>query len=96
MGKSIPVQLGAIRFPTKDAALSVVRDTLNRYKPGQRVYSADEPLLHALLLRHPHATAKIGVGVDHFMVRSADFGTKCFWVVRTDQSTERFSYKECL
>ena len=34
---------------------------------------------------------KIGCGITDFSVRTADFGTKCFWVNRTDGTTEKFS-----
>lgn len=96
MAKAMALQLGEMRFEKKGDALIEVRRTLQRYSLGQRVLSEDEDLLRALLARHPNAAGKIGVGVDHFMVRSADYGTRCFWVVRTDGTTERFSYKECL
>jgi hypothetical protein len=96
MAKAIPLQLDGRDFAKKGDALLHVRARLQSYSPGQRVADEDEALLRALLARHPDSVAKTGSGVDHFMVRSADYGTKCFWVVRTDGSTERFSYKECL
>lgn len=96
MAKAVQVKLGEYSFDTKTDALSKVRETLNRYSPGDRVSLNDEKLLRALVERHPEASSKIGQGVDHFMVRSADYGTQCFWVVRNDGSTERFSYKACL
>lgn len=96
LGKAIPIRLGNLTFEKKGDALVLVRQTLNRYSPGDRVAPNDEELLRALIERHPDAQLKIGNGIDHFMVRSADYGTQCFWVVRMDGSTERFSYKECL
>jgi hypothetical protein len=96
MAKAIPLRLGGMNFERKGDALMWVRSTLQRYSPGQKVAAEDEELLRALLERHPDSVQKTGVGVDHFMVRSADYGTQCFWVVRSDGSTERFSYKECL
>ncbi len=96
MGKAIPISLGRLSFEKKGDALLLVRETLNRYSPGDRVAPDDEELLWALIKRHPDALLKIGNGIDHFTVRSADYGTQCFWVVRIDGSTERFSYKECL
>jgi hypothetical protein len=50
----------------------------------------------AALAHHPEAAAKTGCGISHFSVRSADFGTKCFWVNRTDGTTEKFSYLSCI
>jgi hypothetical protein len=63
--------LGSLTFKRKGDALLRVRETLQRYSPGDRVAVEDE-LLRALLRRHPDAALKIGKGVDHFMVRSAD------------------------
>lgn len=39
---------------------------------------------------------RMGSGITHFSVRSADFGSKCFWVNRVDGSSEKFSYKACI
>lgn len=44
----------------------------------------------------PDAATKIGSGVRGFEVRSADYGTQCFWILRVDGSDERFSYKSCI
>lgn len=96
MGKAMPLRIGEMQFATKGDALLHIRETLRRYLPGERVSIEDEHFLRSLLERHPNAAEKMGVGVNHFMVRSADYGTQCFWVVRTDGSTQRFSYKECL
>ncbi|WJI78038.1 MULTISPECIES: DCL family protein [unclassified Mesorhizobium] len=69
---------------------------LNRYRPGDAVSAADVAFLAEALKRHPEARTKIGSGIRSFDVRSADYGTKCFWVLRTDGSEERFSYKSCV
>jgi hypothetical protein len=45
---------------------------------------------------HPEAADKIGSGIKDFSVRSADFGTKCFWVNRTDGTTDKFSHTACV
>ena len=55
----------------------------------------DAEVLLAILQLHPDAKEKIGVGVTHFSVRSADFGSQCFWVNRIDGTTEKFSYRAC-
>jgi hypothetical protein len=47
-------------------------------------------------INHPDAASKIGGGVTHFSVRSADFSTKCFWVNRVDGTTEKLSYQACV
>lgn len=90
-----PVTIGKINFAKKGDALAHMKAMLDRYDIGDRVNASDTEFLRAALSLHPEASAKIGSGVAHFSVRSADFGTRCFWVNRTDGSTEKFSYKSC-
>ena len=44
---------------------------------------------------HPEAAEKIGPGIESFSVRTADYGTRCFWVNRVDGTTEKFSFRAC-
>ena len=69
---------------------------LHKYDVGDKVSAADAEVLRAALARHPDADAKVGCGTANFSVRSADFGSKCFSVNRTDGSTEKFSYRSCI
>ena len=80
-----------MHFEKKGDAVAYLKDILRRYDLGDRVSSEDSVILHAALEHHPNTVAKIGSGVTSFSVRSADFGTKCFWVNRTDGTTEKFS-----
>lgn len=96
MARRQPVTFGTLHFPDKKSALAHLKSLLGSYRPGDRVSDADEVVLREALQNHADAASKVGPGVDHFMVRSADFGTQCFWVVRTDGTTERFSYKRCV
>lgn len=91
-----PLTLGPMDFATRGDATSYLRSILRRYDVGDRVNALDEQVLRAALARHPEAKVKIGCGVAHFSVRSADFGSKCFWLNRTDGTTEKFSYKKCV
>jgi Protein of unknown function (DUF3223) len=91
-----PITIGSLNFAKRGDANTFLRDMLNRYDIGDRVSAADEGVLRAALPLHPQADEKIGCGVTHFSVRSADFGTKCFWVNRLDGTTEKFSYKTCI
>ncbi len=93
MAKSIPVSIGGTYFSRKGDALEHLRAMLWRYSPGDRVSENDANFLKAALPRHPNADEKIGAGIDHFVVRSDEYGKQCFWVVRTDRTTDRFSYK---
>ena len=91
-----PAVIGERTFASKGEALSFLRDILNSYKPGDDVSSEHAAILRDALDNHPEATTKIGSGVAGFKVRSAEFKTQCFWVQRTDGSTEKFSYKSCV
>jgi hypothetical protein len=91
-----PVTLGLHQFKKKGDAAAYLRAMLQKYDVGDRVSTDDAEVLRAALALHPDADAKMGCGITHFSVRSADFGSKCFWVNRTDGTTEKFSYKACI
>jgi hypothetical protein len=96
MGKAIPIALGGLQFAKKGDARAYLKAMLKQYKPSQRVSERDEAVLRDALRHHPRAAEKIGAGIDHFVVRSAEFNTQCFWVTRVDGTTERFSYRSCV
>ncbi len=96
MAKPQPVEIAGHQFESKLDALAFMKAMLNRYRPGDVVTTIDGAFLLEALKRHPEASEKIGPGISSFEVRSADFGTQCFWAVRIDGSEERFSYKSCL
>lgn len=91
-----PISFGSLHFAKKGDAAAYLKDMLNRYEVGDKVGADDTRVLMAALALHPEAAVKVGCGIKHFSVRSADFGTKCFWVNRTDGSTEKFSYASCI
>lgn len=91
-----PMTLGPLQFAKKGDAHVHLKDMLNRYDIGDKVGATDEAVLLAALQKHPEAATKIGPGITHFSVRSADFRTKCFWVNRVDGTTEKFSYQTCI
>ena len=96
MGVAKPIMIGDLEFAKKGDAVEYFKVMLNKYSPGDKVSEADGRLLAFLLGRHPETKAKIGSGIRHFNVRSADFGTQCFWITRSDGSTERFAFRSCL
>lgn len=96
MGVKKPVSYGDLHFSTQTEARTFLNAMLNRYDVGDRVSAADAVILRTALDLHPEAKDKIGSGIKDFSVRSADFGTKCFWVNRTDGTTEKFSHKACV
>lgn len=96
MTQSKQVQAGVRSFPRQQDALEFFKALLNRYSPGDRVSSVDAIDLTALLALHRDSALKIGSGIDHFSVRTADYGTQCFEIVRTDASREDFTYIRCI
>jgi len=91
-----PITFGSMHFERRGDAKTYLKQMLNKYDVGDRVGSADETILRAALAHHPDAAMKIGCGIASFSVRSADFGSKCFWVNRTDGTTEKFSISSCI
>lgn len=96
MANAQTIKIAGHQFERKTDALAFMKVMLNRYRPGDAVSAADGAFLAEALKRHPEATTKIGPGISSFDVRSADYGTKCFWILRIDGSEERFSYKSCV
>jgi len=96
MGAKKSVSYGDLHFRTQTEARAYLNAMLKRYDVGDRVSASDAAVLAAALVLHPESKEKIGSGIKDFSVRSADFGTKCFWVNRTDGTTEKFSHKACV
>jgi hypothetical protein len=91
-----PITIGSSYFAKRGDAAAFFQAMLNRYDVGDKVSPADAELLRAALALHPKAKEKVGCGVTYFSVRSADFGSKCFWVNRIDGTTAKFSYITCI
>lgn len=91
-----PISFGDLHFEKKGDAAAFLQNILHKYDVGDKVRTDDAQILLAALAHHPEAVEKIGCGITHFSVRSAEFGTKCFWVNRTDDTTEKFSIKTCV
>lgn len=91
-----PINYGELHFKKRSEAISFLNAILRRYDVGDRVNSEDSKVLLDALAHHPDAKDKIGCGVSGFSVRSAEFGTKCFWVNRIDGTTEKFSHRACV
>lgn len=91
-----PISFGELHFAKRGDAIAFLNAILQKYDVGDKVNASDAKVLLDALAHHPEAMEKIGSGVSSFSVRSADFGTKCFWVNRTDGTTEKFSHKACV
>lgn len=91
-----PISLAHLDFEKRGDAVAYLKSMLGRYELGDRVSADDSIILRAALEHHPKAAEKIGSGIAHFSVRSADFGSTCFWVNRIDGTTEKFSITGCI
>lgn len=89
------VKIGSLSFAKKGDADEFFKSMLYKYDLGDTVSADDAEHLISLLAMHPEADNKIGVGIESFSVRTADFGTRCFWVNRADGTAEKFSFKSC-
>ena len=50
----------------------------------------------ALIQRHPSASEKTGCGIVEFQIMNANQGTRCFRLIREDETTDHFSYDKCI
>jgi len=90
------VEIATRSFKSQKDATAHFREILYRYEPRQRINDTDAADLEALLARHPDRDEKIGHGISHFEVMIAEFGTRCFRVIRKDKTGIDFSLKECI
>jgi hypothetical protein len=86
-----PISFGDLHFSKRGDAIAFLNSILQKYDVGDKVSADDSKVLTDALAHHPEAEDKIGCGVLSFSVRGADFGTKCFFVNRTDGTSARFS-----
>lgn len=93
---SKPIKIGSLEFTRRGDAFAFLKGILARYDVGDKVNAADSAILREALVLHPESTTKIDSGIQSFSVRTADFGTKCFWVNRVDGSTEKFALRACV
>lgn len=96
MPRGKPLRLDTRSFANRKEAADFFSAMLNRYRPKQRVCDEDAVDLAALLVRHSEYQQKVGIGIDHFEVMRAEFGTQCFRVVRIDGTGEDFSFLHCI
>jgi hypothetical protein len=96
MARGKPVELVTRTFRTQGEAKEYFSAMLARYEPGEVVSEEDAKDLKSLLDRHNEREKKVGTGVDHFEVMSADFNSQCFCVIRSDGTKVDFSYQRCI
>jgi len=85
-------------FATKIATIEFIKSILYKYNLNQRLVGEDFDFMLELLKRRTDQKEKIGPGVKELIVRRHEKwgNTRCFYVVRIDDSREAFSYRDCL
>lgn len=86
------IKIGERQFATKKEAITLYKTILNSYEFGDFINEIDFIDILNLLETHPKVKEKIGVGIDKVRISKAQYNTKSFELVRTDGSTEFFSY----
>lgn len=84
-------------FETQKDLAAHVQAILRHYSAPARLDGDDAAVMGDLLLRHPRADEKMGVGVAAIWIRrnSGGFGNG-FFIERTDGIFVDFSYKQCI
>ena len=91
------MEIGKHIFKTKKEALNHYKMILNSYEFGQTLNENDFNELVELLKMHPCSETKFGAGIATIkIVKIPKFNTKAFELQRIDDSTEIFSYINCL
>jgi hypothetical protein len=90
------IEIGGLNFASKAAAAEHFRRMLHQHEIGIPILEPAATELQWLLERHPEYRDKAGCGVEHFSVREAIYGTRCFEIVRVDGSTTDFSFTTCV
>ncbi|KAB2018223.1 hypothetical protein ES319_D08G214600v1 [Gossypium barbadense] len=75
-----------------------VKNILRKYPIDHRVSEADWDTLMMALYFHPHRVEKIGSGAKEIKVghHPDHADSRCFFLVRTDETTVDFSYRKCV
>ncbi len=87
-----PINIGEREFATKKDGLNHYKTILNSYEFGQTLNNDDLRDVLDLLETHPKVKEKIGAGIETVRIAKLKYNTRSFELVRTDNSTEYFSY----
>ncbi|XP_057502270.1 DNA-directed RNA polymerase V subunit 1-like [Actinidia eriantha] len=84
-----------------EAIMQSIRRIMHQtgYNDGDALSADDHSyVLDNVFTHHPDKAAKMGAGIDYFMVsKHTSFqDSRCFYVVSTDGHKEDFSYRKCL
>lgn len=99
MGRGKPVTVDGMTFQTTGEFKAYVQKLLVDLEQGVVVKEPFHSFLCQLVLRHPEAADKIGMGIKHFKVlTNTNYGGKnrCFYLFRVDGTHTDFSYQKCV
>ena len=83
-------------YGSKASIKKYYQEVKNMYAPKEVLTREHQAEVWCLLQHHPEKDDKIGCGIKHFKVDYRDYGTTCFYVVRTDETVQSFSYTTCI
>lgn len=90
------IKIGSKVFTYKKEVLLYFKNILNSYKYGETLNLSDFNDVFSLLKFHKKAKEKIGSGIVKIKVDKMRYKTKCFRLIRSDSSTDVFSYIRCI
>lgn len=96
MGKSKPVIVNHVLFPTKGELTKHLREMIAGYAVGTDVEGADRDFCMALFAFHPDADLKLVSGVKRVEVRLDTYGNKHFQIHRNDGTDDDISWTWCV
>lgn len=94
--RSKPLTVGGLSFGSQNAANQYIKDLLHGQPLSTPIAGPNHSFLCALLSRHPRAAEKTGMGIRHFTVEPAAYGTRCFHLTRVDGTKIDFSTFKCV
>lgn len=95
MAKRKPIRIGDAVFWTKKAATEAVRGILYSYDLGSTLGAEDEAFMLDVFWLHPEWELKRGCGIASVQVEQ-NFGTRGFWLTRTDGTRTDISFVKSL
>ncbi len=96
MGKSIPITIGDLFFPSKKAATEAVRQRIANYKFNDFLGESDKHFFLELFKHHSEYSEKVGSGIRGIEVRRDEQGNKYLHLHRTDGTDEDISWGHCI
>ena len=75
---------------------TLCREIIKIHPTGHILQGRNKLLITALLEHHPRYLEKRGCGIKDIIIKKAIYGTKCFFIIRTDGSEIDFSFNSCI